>query len=227
MDLNAKFFQVRSNAGFSFFPVSFVGLQAGFCTAGNCRDYKEEKDGKTIKELSISATNPVDILTEEETINLLENGTGILYFGFADCPWCRSLLPVLLSTLDNMSIDRLYYLNVGSIRDTLALDEKNKVEVKEEGTQGYYKILELMDSVLDPYYLTASNGKQIDTKEKRLYAPTVVGIKEGKIVGIHVGTVDSQESGYNDLTEEEQRELNERLSELINKVYDVNCDEAC
>ena len=48
MDLNAKFFQVRSNAGFSFFPVSFVGLQAGFCTAGNCRDYKEEKDGKTI-----------------------------------------------------------------------------------------------------------------------------------------------------------------------------------
>lgn len=186
-----------------------------------------EKDGKTIKELSISATNPVDILTEEETISLLENGTGILYFGFADCPWCRSLLPVLLSTLDNMSIDRLYYLNVSSIRDTLALDEKNKVEVKEEGTQGYYKILELMDSVLDPYYLTTSDGKQIDTQEKRLYAPTVVGIKEGKIVGVHVGTVDSQESGYNDLTEEEKSELNERLSELINKVYDVNCDDAC
>lgn len=48
MDLNAKFFQVRSNAGFSFFPVSFVGLQAGFCTAGNCRDYKEEKMEKRL-----------------------------------------------------------------------------------------------------------------------------------------------------------------------------------
>lgn len=186
-----------------------------------------EKDGKTIKELSISSTNPVDILTEEETVSLLENGTGILYFGFADCPWCRSLLPTLLSTLDNMSIDRLYYLNIGSIRDTLALDEKNKVEVKEEGTKGYYKILELMDGVLEPYYLTTSDGKKIDTKEKRLYAPTVVGVKNGKIVGIHVGTVESQKSGYDDLTEEETKELNGSLMELINKVYDVNCDEAC
>lgn len=186
-----------------------------------------EKDGKTIKELSISSTNPVDILTEEETINLLENKTGLLYFGFADCPWCRSLLPVLLSTLDNMSIDKLYYLNIGSIRDTLSLNEKNKVEVKEEGTKGYYKLLELLDSVLEPFYLTTSDGKKIDTKEKRLYAPTVVGVKEGKIVGIHVGTVDSQKSGYDDLTEEEKNELSKSLTELINKVYNVHCDEAC
>lgn len=186
-----------------------------------------EKDGKTIKEISIDTNNPVDILTEEETITLLEGGTGIIYFGFPDCPWCRSMLPVLLSTLNNMSIDRLYYLNVGSIRDTLALGEKNKVEVKEEGTKGYYKILELLDGVLDPYYLTSENGKQIDTKEKRLYAPTVVAVKEGKIVDIHVGTVESQASGYDDLTQEQQEELSNCFMELIRKVYEVDCDEAC
>lgn len=186
-----------------------------------------EKDGKTIKEITISSNNPVDILTEEETIALLENGTGILYFGFSDCPWCRSMLPVLLTTLDNMNIDRLYYLNIKNIRDTLVLGEKNKVEVSEEGTKGYYKILELMDEVLEPFYLKSSDGKQIDTKEKRLYAPTVVAIKDGKIVDIHVGTVESQKSGYDDLKEEEKEELNKRFIELIQKVYDVNCDEAC
>ncbi len=95
-----------------------------------------EKDGRTIKEISIDANNPVDILTEEEAVALLESGTGILYFGFPDCPWCRNMLPVLLQTLKNMSIERMYYLNIGSIRDTLALGEKNKVEVKEEGTKG-------------------------------------------------------------------------------------------
>lgn len=186
-----------------------------------------DKDGKTIKEISISANNPVDIVTEEEAVSLLESGTGILYFGFADCPWCRSMLPVLLSTLDNMNIDRLSYLNVKNIRDTLALGEKNKVEVKEEGTKGYYKILELMDGVLEPYYLTSEDGKKIDTKEKRLYAPTVVAVKEGKIVDIHVGTVESQASGYDDLTKEQQEELQNRFMELVRKVYDVDCDEAC
>lgn len=186
-----------------------------------------EKDGKTIKELSISSTNPVDILTEEETIHFLENGTGILYFGFADCPWCRTLLPVLLSTLDNMSIGKLNYLNISSIRDTLALNEKNKVEVKEEGTKGYYRILELMDTVLEPFYLETADGKKVDTKEKRLYAPTIVGVKEGKIVGIHVGTVDSQASGYDVLTKEQEEELANLIASLVNKVYDTNCDEAC
>lgn len=186
-----------------------------------------DKDGKTIKEVSISANNPVDILTEEEAIALLERGTGILYFGFADCPWCRTMLPILLSTLDNMNIDRLSYLNVKNIRDTLALGEKNKVEVKEEGTKGYYKILELMDGVLEPYYLTSEDGKKIDTKEKRLMAPTVVAVKEGKIVDIHVGTVESQASGYDDLTKEQQEELQNRFMELVRKVYDVDCDEAC
>lgn len=186
-----------------------------------------DKDGKTIKEISISANNPVDILTEEETISFLENGTGIIYLGFPDCPWCRSMLPVLLNALDNMSIDRLYYLNISNIRDTLILDEKNRVEIQEEGTQSYYKMLEIMDAVLDPYYLTALDGKKIDTKEKRIYAPTVVAVKEGKIVDIHVGTVESQEDPYIDLTEEQQEELCNRFIEMIQKVYNVNCDEAC
>lgn len=186
-----------------------------------------EKDGKTIREISIDTNNPVDILTEEETVSLLESGTGIIYFGFPDCPWCRSMLPVLLKTLDNMSIERLYYLNVADIRDTLSLGDKNKVEVKEEGTKGYYKILELLDDVLEPYYLTSEDGKKIDTKEKRLMAPTVVAVKDGKVVDIHVGTVESHESGYDELSIEQQEELQNRFMELIRKVYEVDCDEAC
>ena len=186
-----------------------------------------EKDGRTIKEITINANNPVDIISEEEAVSLLESGTGILYFGFPDCPWCRSMLPVLLQTLDNMSIDKLYYLNISNIRDTLSLGEKNKVEVAEEGTPGYYKIIKLMDRVLEPYYLTNEEGKKIDTKEKRLMAPTVVGIKNGQITSIHVGTVESQESGYDDLSTEQQEELANIFMELVRTVYEVDCDEAC
>lgn len=186
-----------------------------------------ESNGKTNKELSISSDNPVEILTEEETVALLENGTGLIYMGFPECPWCRSMLPVLLQTLDNMNIDKLYYLNISDIRDTLTLNDKNKVEVTEEGTASYYKMLELMDEVLEPYYLTNAKGKQVDTKEKRIYAPTVVAVKSGEIVGIHVSTVESQIDPYESLTTEQEEELSNIFVELINKVYDVNCDEAC
>jgi thiol-disulfide isomerase/thioredoxin len=186
-----------------------------------------EKDGKTIKELSIASDNPVDIVTEEEVIDILENGTGLIYMGFPDCPWCRSMLPVLLQTLDNVGIDKLYYINISSIRDTLTLNDKNKVEVEESGTDAYYKMLELMDDVLEPYYLTNSDGKKVDTKEKRILAPTIVAVKNGEIVGIHTGTVDSQTDPYEDLTIEQQEELSNIYLELIESVYDISCDEAC
>ena len=52
-------------------------------------------------------------------------------------------------------------------------------------------------------------------------------IKDGKIVDIHVGTVESQENGYDDLSIEQQEELQNRFMELIRKVYQVDCDESC
>lgn len=187
----------------------------------------KEGYGKTYKELIISSENPVDILTEDETIDLLENGTGILYLGFPECPWCRSMLPVLLQTLDNMNIDKLYYLNILDIRSTFKLNEKNKLELTREGSEGYYKMLEIMDEVLEKYYLTTESGKKVDTKEKRIYAPTVVAIKDGKIIDIHVSTVESQTDPYEALTTEQEEELSNIFVEMISKVYDVNCDEAC
>lgn len=187
----------------------------------------KENNGETYKELTISEENPVDILTEDETVELLENGTGILYLGFPECPWCRSMLPVLLQTLDNMNIDKLYYLNILDIRSTFTLNEKNKVEVTREGSKDYYKMLEIMDDVLEKYYLTTENGKKVSTKEKRIYAPTIVAIKDGEIVGTHVSTVESHTHPYENLTTEQEEELSNIYIDMINKVYDVNCNEAC
>ena len=186
-----------------------------------------DKDGKTIRTLNIDSNNPVDILTEEETVDVLENGTGIIYMGFTDCPWCRTMVPVLLNTLKNTGIEKLYYLDIKDIRSTYVLNNKNKAVKEKDGTAGYYKILELLDKELENYTLTTSKGKIVKTGEKRLLAPTVVFVKEGKVVGIHVGTVDTQKDPYKDLTEEQITELSNIYTQLINKVYDINCTEAC
>lgn len=186
-----------------------------------------ENNGKTMKELTIASDNPVTIVGEEKAVALLENGTGILYMGFSDCPWCRTMVPVLLQSLAALHIDQLYYLNIQEIRDVLVLNDKNKVETIKEGTESYYKMLEIMDSVLEPYYLETENGKKIDTKEKRIYAPAVIGFKDGEIVGAHLGTVESYTDPYQDLTKEQQIELTDSYKELIRRVYDIECDDAC
>ncbi len=183
------------------------------------------KNGEDVlQELSISEFNPVDIISEEEMINLLSDGTGIIYLGYADSLWSRSILPVLLSALDNMGIDKLYYLNIKNIRDEKQI-VNNEIEIKTEGSNNYYKMLELLNDHLNPYYLVNSNNKQVDTKEKRIYAPTVIGVKEGKVASIYNDIVD--EDKYNPLNEELKEEVYNKFLDIINKVYDEICDEAC
>lgn len=185
-----------------------------------------ESNKKNYKEVTLSDTNPFVYKTEEEIVEILEKGTGILYFGFKKCPWCRSMIEVLESAAIEKNVGEIYYLDIENIRDVLSLDENNKVITEKEGSSNYYKILNLLDDHLSQYYLTSKENKKIDTKEKRLYAPTVVAVQNGEVKKIHEATVSSQKDPYTELKEEEKKELKQVYLDLIDLVS-FTCSEGC
>ena len=65
-----------------------------------------------------------------------------------------------------------------------------------------------------------------DESIKRIYFPTVIFVMGGKVVGIHVDTVESQIDPYKKLTEKQQKELKQIYTNNINKIYGT-CDESC
>lgn len=186
-----------------------------------------ESNKTTYPTVELDENNPYVYKTDDEIANFLEDGTGLIYFGYSTCPWCRSAVPILTKAANSTNLAEILYVDIKNIRDTLALDDKDAVIVKEEGTNGYREILKKLDPVLEKYYLENKKGKKIDTKEKRLYAPTVITIKDGKILDIHVDTVKTQKSGYDILTEKEQEELFEIYQKMIIKLQNTTCDESC
>jgi len=177
--------------------------------------------------VEINESNPFVYKTDDEIVEMLDHGTGVIYFGFANCPWCRSAIPLLLKASESTSLGEINYVDISNIRDRLTLDENNQVVVEKEGTNGYKEILKRLDSVLEKYYLTDKNGKKVDTKEKRLFAPTVIAVKDGKILDVHVDTVKTQTNGYAGLNEKEQEELFQIYQKMILKLLDSSCDDAC
>lgn len=186
-----------------------------------------ESNKTTYPTVELDENNPYVYKTDDEIASFLEDGTGLIYFGYSTCPWCRSAVPILTKAASSTNLAEILYVDIKNIRDTLALDDKDAVIVKEEGTNGYREILKKLDPVLEKYYLENKKGKKIDTKEKRLYAPTVITIKDGKILDIHVDTVKTQKSGYDILTEKEQEELFEIYQKMIIKLQNTTCDESC
>lgn len=186
-----------------------------------------EKDGKTITTIYLSESNPFVYTNADEIIEKIKNKDSfVVYFGFSDCPWCRSMITVLESAAKKTGIKEVYYFdlkdeNKEDIRDVLSLDENGNIVSEKEGSTDYNKLLEELNDSLDIY--EGLNDESI----KRIYAPTVLFIQDGKVIGKHVGTLDSQKDPYILLNDEQVLELENIYEDYIHKMLNDLCDDKC
>lgn len=161
----------------------------------------------------ISENNTIKYISAREAVNILSEETGIIYFGYSTCPWCRTLVTPLTEVAESKK-ESIYYVDISQIRSTFKLED-GKLTKTNEGTEEYYQLLEKLDSVLYDYNLEDEEGNQFATHEKRIYAPTLIAFKDGEVTDIHVGTVETQKSGYDKLTVEESNQLKAIINNLI------------
>lgn len=164
---------------------------------------EKNSNGDEHRTITIAEDNPIIYASADDIVKKMEDGeTFYVYFGFSTCPWCRSVLEKALEVAKEKNIETIYYVDVFDIRDTFELDENNKAVQTKKGTEGYQKLIELMANVLDDYNLTTENGKKVSTKEKRIYAPNYVYVKDGKAKTLVEGTSKKQTEARMTLTEE-------------------------
>lgn len=94
----------------------------------------------------------------DDILITLDKGTGIIFLGFPENSWCQNYVKYLNDVAVSKNIDIIYYYNFKSIR--------------ESNTEKYKKLVNRLDDYL---FLD-------DTGSYRLYAPTLVIVKEGKIL---------------------------------------------
>lgn len=181
-----------------------------------------ENNNKNYLEVNVDKNNPVVYKTAEEAVELLKTENAVFYFGWPTCPWCRNTIEPLLEALKEEKIDKLYYVNIHDIRDTYEVVNK-KAEVSLKGTDAYYKLLDFFGDNLSKYTISVDD-KKYDTGVTRLYAPTVVVVKNGQIVGMHEGTIDAQKDPYVGLTSDQKDELKNIFKDMIKK---LNSPEFC
>ena len=182
---------------------------------------KSTDAGKKYLDVSIDEKNPMKYISFDDLMDLLEDGTGIVYFGFPECPWCRNAITTLIEAAKDEDINEIYYFNAHDMRDEKKLDENGNIITTKEGTEEYNKIVEKLYDSLDVY-----SGLNDDTI-KRLYFPNVFFISNGKVVGNHMSTVDSQEDPYIELNDEQREELKNIYTENIKKVFNYECNDGC
>ena len=133
----------------------------------------------------------------DEIIQIMEEGTGIVYLGFPECPWCQAYVKYLDEVAKEMEIEEVYYYNIK--------------EDREENTKEYQKIVELLEERL----------QKDDEGNPRVYVPNVSFHADGKLVGNNCETsLDTKglEDPEEYWTKEEVKDLKASLTKYINRV---------
>ena len=161
---------------------------------------------KFAKEYDFTVNNVFVYRNLDEINKILENGTGVVYLGFPECPWCRGYIPYLNEVAINEHLDKIYYFNILN-------DRKNN-------TSGYKKTVQLLNDYL----------KYDNEGNKRIYVPAVIAVNNGKIVGFDdESSFDTK--GYETPEEYWKNEdldgLKKRLSDMIKASFPSYCTSGC
>lgn len=137
---------------------------------------RKTDDGKhKYRSISINRKNKIKYADCSDIVKMMKDKKSfVVYFGFDKCPWCRSVLEELIKASNDSSIDTVYYVDVYDVRDVKEFSD-GKVVTTKEGDTNYMKLVDMMSGVLDDY--------TVDDKsmgEKRIYAPNVVAVVNGK-----------------------------------------------
>lgn len=143
-------------------------------------------------------------LNDDNIIKEVTTGDKIIYFGFPECNWCRSAIPVLLKAAKENGVEQIYYYNFSNLR---AAYEEGKDKEKEEIYQ------KLTNHLGDFITKTYEDGNR--KGEKRLSAPTVILVKDGKVTNYHYRTVESHKNYNKSLTQAETDELYKIYEEMM------------
>ena len=201
------------------FTIPIVG-----CANKDAKKFKEEYEklnntqtasGKITREVNIDSDNPFIYKEAEDIVTMINNKeTFVVYFGFNSCPWCRSMIENLIKAAKDTNTKTIYYVDVLNIRDVIKVDSTGSIYKEKDGDPYYMQLLSLIGDVLEDYTLTNA-GQKISAGEKRIYAPNVVVIENGKAIKMTTGVSDLETDSYMKLTDEINKESYDMLKDTL------------
>ena len=149
-------------------------------------------------------------------INMLEHGTGIVYLGFPECPWCQAYVTYLNEVVDNAGTKVMYY---------------NIYQDRKDNSELYQKVVEILKNYNEDMMRYDNDGNP------RIYVPLILFVNQGELLAFDDETCmeDSSVIEPKDYwTEEKVQALKERLHTWSNEIAVLQeennshgCDDAC
>lgn len=161
------------------------------------QELKQSDAQKFVEEYGITEDNVFVYRDADEIIRIMDEGTGVVYLGFPECPWCKAYVKYLNEVAKEEGLEKIFYYNI--------------LEDRKDNTPEYQKMVTILEDYLE----------LDDEAMARIYVPNVSFHVDGKIVGNDLETAYDTKGFENPedyWTEAEVKDLKERLSKYMKEV---------
>jgi len=141
-----------------------------------------------------------------ETADILENGRGIVFMGFKECPWCQFYAVFLQDVARELEVEKIYYFDIR--------------EDRQSNSENYRRIVDILSGHL----------QYDDEGRPRVYVPDLSIVSRGRII-THDFETSNDTLGYSTPEEywnaERVNELKERLRagiKILNQIISRPCN---
>lgn len=163
------------------------------------KQVKTNINEKITNEYNLVTDSIIEYKTIDEVNNILNNGTGVIFFCITENEWCNYYAKYLNDISVKNEIKNIFYLNIKQDR--------------KYNTSGYRKIV----NRLKDYLL------KDDENEIKLFVPTVIFVKNGKVIGYDSRTsiITKNISPSEYWNEENIIDFNEKITNIISNYKEV------
>ena len=147
-----------------------------------CNIKKNISDGEKFKEeysaLDIDSNNVIKYSDISEILEILDDGSAVIYIGTSGNDLSRVIIPVLLNASESTDIDKIYYVDSSKIDKTFEIkDKEGKVIISDNEMNIPVVLFADEGSVIDYYIGSIDNKLELSEEETvELYNKYLQGI---------------------------------------------------
>lgn len=187
-------------------------------------NFKTEFENKNQEgyQLDIKKENPFKYLTSKNMDEVFK-GNNIILLGYPESNVTRALIEQLLKLSKELDINEIYYYNVleNSSKYKLEIDEQTKeVKVMKEKdcTESFTKLTEYLNKYLVVQEIISSDGQVYKTDDKTLAVPSLIFVKDGKILEFYDKFPKKEQEEFSGFGETELEKLKNDIYQLVEKI---------
>lgn len=163
------------------------------------------------EEYNLLLNTRVKYINANNLDNILNKDRAVIYIGTSKNEICHKVVPLLNEAVNKYNFNNFYYLNIDEEKPIFDIKDNEVIKVK-DGSENYYKLIDLLDPFLKEYVIKKDN-KEYKTGEKEIGLPFIIFIKDGKLQNYHEGTINQLD--FDDKNSEQRLRLINIYSDLI------------